>query len=257
MSSSENSSAPALDWDPLTDLSPEQLARLRRLDLLLPLVRRSLVAATLQRVEIPQELSQQLMQRYMQQQGIRDKEALHQHLLQRGFSMRDLRWTVELQARINRYSREHFSAKAEAHFLSRKSQLDRITYSLIRVQDQFLARELYLQAVEGEADFGQLAEQYAEGPERSSRGVVGPVPANQGHPVLMGKLRTAEPGQVLEPLQLADWWVVARLEQSMPASFDEAMAQRMAVELFHRWIAEQAADRLKGLSVAEAEDRTP
>ena len=43
------------------------------------------------------------------------------------------------------WMRDQFASKAEARFLERKNELDQVVYSLLRLKNSFLARELYLQ----------------------------------------------------------------------------------------------------------------
>ena len=77
--------------------------------------------------------------------------------------------------------------------------------------------------IELHIDFAELAATYAEGMEQATRGVVGPVPLVQAHPVLANVLRTSQPGELRPPVQIEPWWLVVRLESLQPASFDEAM----------------------------------
>ena len=114
-----------------------------------------------------------------------------------------------------------------------------VIYSLLRVEDGALARELYLRIAEGEADFAELAARYSQGPERSTRGVVGPVPLLQAHPALAEVLRTSRPGQLQAPLRIEQWWLVVRLESLRSASFDSEMRDRMTRELFDEWVEEE------------------
>lgn len=101
-----------------------------------------------------------------------------------GWSEEDLDWQIALPLRIQAHCRNHYRYKAEAHFLTRKNQLDRVVYSLLRCKDLFLAQELYLRIDAGEANFGDLASQFAEGPERNTKGIIGPVPMTQAHPTI-------------------------------------------------------------------------
>ena len=105
------------------------------------------------------------------------------------------------------WMRDQFASKAEARFLERKNELDQVVYSLLRVKNSFLARELYLQIESEESNFSDLAKRYAEGPERNTNGIVGPVSLTQAHPVLVEKLRVAQPGVLLEPsrLRIGGW----------------------------------------------------
>ena len=146
------------------------------------------------------------------------------------------------------FLREQFSPKAEARFLDRKNELDQVVYSLLRLENRFLAQELYLQIESGESNFADLAKRYAEGPERNTNGIVGPVSLTQAHPVLVEKLRVTQPGVLLEPFRISDWWLVVRLERYSPATFDDEISLKMCQELFAEWQKEQSLYCLKQLS---------
>jgi parvulin-like peptidyl-prolyl isomerase len=155
--------------------------------------------------------------------------------------------TDERPLRLAKLARDQFGAKAEARFLQQKGRLDRVVYSLLRLDSRSQAQELYLQIAHGEADFPQLASRFSQGPERSTNGVVGPVPLNQAHPTLSDKLRAAQPGALLEPFRIDRWWVVARLERYAAASFDARMAEQMSMELLQEWLQQETAHRLSAL----------
>ena len=154
---------------------------------------------------------------------------------------------LELVIRRQEVIRERFAPKAEARFLERKNELDQVVYSLLRLANNFLARELYLQIEAGESNFADLAKRSAEGPERNTNGIVGPVSLTQAHPVLVEKLRVAQPGVLLEPFRIADWWLVVRLERYSPATFTPEVSDRMCREMFDAWIAEETATTLSRL----------
>ena len=152
------------------------------------------------------------------------------------------------KVRQQTFLREQFSPKAEARFLDRKNELDQVVYSLLRLENRFLAQELYLQIESGESNFADLAKRYAEGPERNTNGIVGPVSLTQAHPVLVEKLRVTQPGVLLEPFRISDWWLVVRLERYSPATFDDEISLKMCQELFAEWQKEQSLHCLKQLS---------
>ena len=155
---------------------------------------------------------------------------------------------AEQPARLQRALEARFTARAGVRFLSRKNQLDRVVYSLLRVKEPGLARELYLRIAEGEADFSDLASRYSEGPERDSRGIVGPVPLTQAHPRLAERLRTAQVAALLEPFAVESWWLVVRLESLTPATLDQATGRQMAAELLDEWAEEEVGLRLANLA---------
>ena len=110
-----------------------------------------------------------------------------------------------------------------------------------------MAQELFLRIDGGESNFGDLAAKYSEGPERNTKGIVGPVSMTQAHPSVAELLRTSKPGLLLHPIQLGEWWIVLRLESYRPASFDEVMAERLSRELFDLWVNEELTRKMAGL----------
>ena len=225
---------------------------LRRHDLLRSLVQRQVVAEAVGTVVVTADEQEQLIHAYRQRNRLQEDGALQDHLRQRGLDQADLIWQLELPVRIQRHSQELFGAKAEQRFLERKNTMDQVVYSLLRLKDRFLAWELYLQVSEGESDFAALAAQYAEGPERTTRGVMGPVSLTQAHPALAERLRTNPPGTLMEPFQIQEWWLVVRLERYLPASFDAAMNNKMCAELFEQWIQEEVTRRITSHTTSDS-----
>ena len=232
---------------PFLQLPNETLALLRRHNMLLPLLRHDLTDKCLKDVVLSEEERAELLRRYCQQNQLESDDSIANHIQKRGLTKTDLIWQLELPLRKARFAQERFGAKAEQRFLERKNNLDRVVYSLLRLQDGFLAQELYLQIIEGESNFADLAALHSEGSEKGTRGIVGPVALDQAHPVLVEKLRSSSVGTVLEPFRIQQWWLVVRLEQYKPAQFDPHMAQRMSAELLEEWISEELATNVARL----------
>ena len=231
-------------------MSNDLYAELRRYNLLRLLVERRVVAEAVAEEALEAETVNQAHEQFLQQNGIDNDEALNAYLLTNGLRREDLDWQIELPLRIRAHCDAHYRHKGEAHFLSRKNQLDRVVYSLLRVKDPYLAQELYLRIDAGEANFADLAAAHAEGPEQQTNGIVGPVPLTQAHPALAERLRTTAAGVLMQPFQIAEWWLVVRLESYTPASFDADTAQRMADELFNQWLREETSRRIRELQVS-------
>lgn len=204
--------------------------------MLRPLVERLLVDDATSEIELSQQQINQAMSGFLQQQKIKDQNELNEHCRLNGIQEAELLTQVCLPLKISILSLREFEAKAEAHFLKRKESLDQVRYSLIRVDDAGMAHELYLQIEAGEADFDQLAEQYSQGPEKKSKGQIGWSSLNRAHPLLSNRLRTATEGIPLEPFQIENWWVVARLDGRQSSQFNDAMQQQMTTELFNLWV---------------------
>tara|TARA_Y100001954_G_C15791239_1_gene595166 strand:- start:852 stop:1589 length:738 start_codon:yes stop_codon:yes gene_type:complete len=242
-----------MNSSPLNTLSASTLALLRKHNLLKQLVSAEVIKNAVEGIEIPEDHQKELLDAYCKQRGIKSRESLETHLKQICISEPDLYWNICLNKRINLHSIEQYKHKAEARFLERKDQLDRVVYSLLRQRDPLLARELFLQIAGNEATFADLASKHSEGPERKSQGCIGPVPLTQAHPALAEKLRTNPTGKLMEPFAIGEWWLIARLERYEPARFDQSVAEQMALELFQEWVEEESTAKLRALSSSTTE----
>ena len=228
-------------------LTESQIGLLARHRLIRPLLRQMIAAECASTIPVSDEDRKKVLDEFMREQKINSESELN------AFSRLNLLQREELQeqllqsSRLNRYIDEHFRSKAEARFLQRKNDLDRVVYSLLRLEDAGLARELLLRINEGESDFAELAAAHAEGPEKATRGVVGPVPLMQAHPVLAERLRTGIPGVLLEPFQIGKWWLVVRLESFSPATLNLETTLQMTRELFEEAIEELVVQRINQL----------
>ena len=222
-------------------------ALLARFNLLKPLVEKMIIRDVASHINVADDQLQEARLGLLQQRGYDAIEQWAELLEELGSSEDDVLERLRDAVRRRVLMRERFAPKAEARFLERKNELDQVVYSLLRLADNFLARELYLQIESGESNFADLAKRYAEGPERNTNGIVGPVSLTQAHPVLVEKLRVAQPGVLLEPFRISDWWLVVRLERYSPATFTPEVSDRMCREMFDAWIGEETATTLSRL----------
>lgn len=250
-----------MDRATLEALSAETLALLRQHNLLMPLMKAEVIKAAVGSIPVSKEDEAELLMKYCEQRGLEPGEQLDKHLLDTGLTRECFTWQICLERRIVAYSEMNYIHKAEARFLAKKEHLDQVVYSLLRVKDPLLARELYLRIDGNEADFNDLASKFSEGQERNTKGIVGPAPLAQAHPILADRLRTARPGKLLEPFQIEHWWLVVRLERFAPSRFKAETAVKMARELFQEWVTEQSAVKMKELNQgqfrAELHDGNP
>lgn len=228
-------------------ISGEGRALLERYNLLRPLVEQMVTSEAIRDSPISEEALQQAQLNLLEQRGFESMEQWPQMLEALDRPEDEVIDRLKRVIRRQEFMRERFAAKAEARFLERKNELDQVVYSLLRLENSFLARELYLQIDSGESNFADLAKRYAEGPERNTNGIVGPVSLTQAHPTLVEKLRVAQPGVLLEPFRIADWWLVVRLERYSPATFTPEVSDQMCREMFDAWIEEETATTLSRL----------
>tara|TARA_Y100001954_G_C15638106_1_gene516231 strand:+ start:75 stop:797 length:723 start_codon:yes stop_codon:yes gene_type:complete len=228
----------------LQDLPSESIAVIRRHNLLKPLLRAQIIENYVIEISIGGEESDRVWDNYLIKNQIDDETSLNKHLGTIGLDKQSLRWQLELPLRITKYCLNRYKNKSEARFLSKKEKLDKVVYSLLRVKDGFLARELYLRIASQEANFADLAAEFSQGDESKTKGIVGPVPMNQAHPALSEKLRTSRPGQLNEPFNIGEWWLTTRLERYEPARFDESTMQAMTREMFLEDVEEEVVCKI-------------
>jgi len=125
----------------------------------------------------------------------------------------------------------NFKDEIPNYYLERKSYLDMIEYSLIRVKNKNLANELFLRIKEKEEKFEDIASKYSEGPERNTNGHVGPVPLGNSHPSLARFLQISEENKVSSPIMIDSWWVIIRKEKLLNTSLNDEIIQKLALEL--------------------------
>ena len=113
----------------------------------------------------------------------------------------------------------------ESLFLRYKDRLDRVLYSLIRVESSEQAHHLFYSIEANEIEFGDAAAQFSIGPESKTQGIIGPVDLTTPHPEIAARLRTAKPRQLFPPFGADQWHAVIRLEYRFDSEYDEKTRQ--------------------------------
>lgn len=152
-------------------------------------------------------------------------------LAARGWSEEDLDLHLRRSEALDRFARQRFGPGLEERFLETQGGRDEVIYSLLRVRDPGLARELWIRLEEGEISFAEAAQQFSEGDEAHRKGVMGPMPIGVLQPAELGQLlRAMRPGEISPPRVIGEWQVLLRLEKLTPARFDQAMRAQLLQE---------------------------
>ncbi len=200
----------------------------------------------------PEESAAAQQQFYAQKQ-ITSAEEQQAWLQRYGMTQAQLESLSTRELRVEKFKHSTWASKLESYFLSRKNQLDRVIYSLIRTQDIGIAQELYFRILESEQSFAELARIYSQGPEAQTDGLIGPVELSVPHPTLAQLLSLSQPGHLNPPTRVGEWLVLVRLEKFIPAQMDDAMRQRLLNECFGTWLQEQLG-QLGALTPASTAD---
>lgn len=155
-----------------------------------------------------------------------------------GLSQVQFEAMVTRSLRIEKFKQSTWGHQLESQFLQHKQEFDRVIYSLLRTQDQDISQELFFRISEGEQSFAELAQQYSEGTEAETGGLIGPVELGTLNAKLAALFHTSQIGQV-QTFGWGEWCMIVRLEKRVPAQLDDPMRDRLLQEKFDAWLQEQ------------------
>ena len=182
--------------------------------------------------------------RFLQQNQLTTEEQVQAWLSRYGMTTPQMEQLSLRELKLEKFKQATWGNKLDAYFLQRKSQLDRVVYSLIRTRDQGIAQELYFRIQEEENSFAQLAKDYSQGAEAQTGGLVGPVELSVPHPQIAKMLMSSKPGQLWPPLPIGEWTVILRLEKFLSAQLDPPTEQRLLNDLFQQWLMSQMQQQI-------------
>ena len=187
----------------------------------------------------PEEQHQQLVQAYLADLELRTPAAVQAWLQREAVGEADLLVRALRHAQWLAVCERHCGPQIPSYFLKRKSQLDRVSYTILPLAEQELCSELYLRLREQETDFATMLEEAPQHPELGERGRFGPVALAELPEGLAQLLRASQPGQLWPPKPINGGWVLVRLEESRPAVLDQALRRRLLLELGEGLLSQQ------------------
>jgi PPIC-type PPIASE domain len=169
--------------------------------------------------------------------------------LSRGITQPDSIVTAARDAKIQEFKQDVWGAKLGSYYLSRKSQLDRIICSVMQVESEETAQELFFRVQSGGKSFAELAFKYSQGAEARDGGKLGPIPMANLHPEIYRQVSYLQPGQISPLFTIAPFYMFVRLEELIPARFDDNLRQFLLNELFEKWIQDKISAEIGLVSV--------
>lgn len=226
-------------------LSQDGVNMLKEANLIEALIRIKIIEEILQSVNIDKEEGEEQLDQFRAHNNILNENDYKVWLEKNKETRENIYAKIIQPLKLKKYCNESYSKKAENRFLDRKTDLDQVIYSLIRVSDPFQARELYLQIKEGESEFGKIAKKYSQGLEARSCGIIGPTPINKAHPLLSDLIKSSKEGEVKEPIQIGEFNLLVRVETFIPAILDEKMKEKMCQEMFNEYLTQEVGNELR------------
>ena len=119
------------------------------------------------------------------------------------------------------------------YFYKRKRDLDQVVYSMLRLNDIGLAEELYLRLKNGECEIPELAFEYSLGPEKYTKGIVGPMPLSKANEQIRAISTKENIGNLNKPVVIQKTIVIAIVEHIIEAILTPEMEEKLLDELFN------------------------
>lgn len=223
-----------------TPIPPEALvSHLRTYQMLPQLLRELVIDRAISEVECTTEEVETAKKEYLTQNRLTDPQRIQAWLKYNQLSQEDFETIAVRSYKLKKFKQDTWGSKIESYFLQRKRDLDQVVYSLLRTKDNNTATELYFRLQNGESSFEELAQNYSEGPEAQTRGIVGPVAVTTPHEKIAKMLVSSEVGQLWPPVRIGEWNIIVRLEKLISAQLDESIRQKLLNELFAKWLEEE------------------
>ena len=220
---------------------------LKELNLLPLFLRRFLEKKYVENISPSKEDQIKYYQKFLNREKITDKDSLKNWLKMNSLSESDLEIKIYNSLKLEQFKAKSFDNKVEKLFLNRKSELDRVTYSLIRAKSREKIFELNLRLKEGEATFPELSSEFSEGVENVLHGLIGPMELGTVNPFIAERLKASKPGKLWPPFECEGWWVLLKLERLIPSTLNNNMRLRLINEMYEAWINRKIKKALESL----------
>ena len=217
------------------------LSLVRRMELEPKLLRRHLEEQIVALVPLEEAWLEESRSRFL------DGRSQDECLREKGWTKADLELHLSRAEALRRFAHQRFSPGLEERFLASKGSRDLVIYSLLRVRDYGLARELWIRLEEDETTFAEAARDFGEGPEADRQGVIGPIPIGALQPTLLQDIiRGLKAGELSPPIALGEWQLLLRLEKLTPARLDDQVRNQMLQESLDKYLDDRVSKLVNG-----------
>ena len=186
--------------------------------------------------ELPEE---ELIQLYLKNNGINTQEELARWMLKENLGKNSLLTRAQRHAKWIKICEKKYKNQAATIFLKNKSKLDKVSYSMIWIEDEALANEVFVRIKEGECSIDDAILMSTNPPQGLAIGRIGPVKLLELPDALAELLRISQPKQLWPPIKVEQGWAIVKNEKLWPAVFNKEEKSKLLIELGEQWIAEE------------------
>ena len=204
------------------------------------LIKRELIIDRLIDEEKEAEASEEeLIQLYLKNNSINTQEELARWMLLQNLDKSSLLARAQRHAKWIKICEKKYKNQAATIFLKNKSKLDKVSYSMIWIEDEALANEVFVRIKEGECSIDDAILMSTNPPQGLAIGRIGPVKLLELPDALAELLRISQPKQLWPPIKVEQGWAIVKNEKLWPAVFNKEEKSKLLIELGEKWIAEE------------------
>jgi PPIC-type PPIASE domain len=159
----------------------------------------------------------------------------------RGMNEHQLQAICDRDLRLQQFKLAQWGDRVDSYFTGQSDGLDRVTLSILQVEDALLAQELFFRIQSGEQSFAEIAVEYSQGQHADNGGVLGPLLWRELNPNIMKVIEKLKPGQLSPLIKIDNNYTLFRLDEREPAQLDDLTHQFILNELFLTWLRSQVA----------------
>ena len=182
---------------------------------------------------------EELIQLYLKNNSINTQEDLARWMLKESLDKSSLLARAQRHAKWITICEKKYKNQAATIFLKNKAKLDKVSYSMIWIEDEALANEVFVRIKEGECSIDDAILMSTNPPQGLAIGRVGPVKLLELPDALAELLRISQPKQVWPPIKVDKGWAIVKNEKLWPAVFNKEEKSKLLIELGEQWIAEE------------------
>ncbi len=229
--------------------SQEIIPLLSRYQMLPRLISERLIDQAIAAIECTDEEKSLACQKFYHQYHLTTEAERQAWAARHCLTQEDIENLATRQLKIEKYKQATWQDQLKSYFIDRKKQLDKVVYSVIRTKDPGIAQEIHFRLEEKEQSFAELAQQYSQGSESETDGLLGPVELGTLPLPLAQLLRRSQCGQISRPTLLGEWIVIVRLEKFISAELNPMIRQRLLNEKFRTWLQKELQEQ--GYQISE------
>ena len=217
-------------------LDPLTLKILKTGNMLPSLIKNFLIVEILKDISIDKNIYDNEINIFYSKNKLNNKYNLNKLLKAKGINKDELHYQITLDLKINKFAEENFKKELQDYFLQQKEFLDEYTFNILRVNDSYLAKELYFQIDSEESDFNKLSQSDSFYSSLYPNGIFGPKNLKGFNPIIKNKLINATIGNLMHPFEVDNWWLIIKLIEKKDAKLDIMTSKMLLKEIFDKFI---------------------